>query len=152
LEASISGFQTRKRAVEASTNFRKMAEKLSITPNRIRIEINHSNIRRKVDRWGSGTELQLPSRWAPICRAIVHTSTSERSSSANAIVPPKAKANDQHLMMAFVAWRLSQPPVVIHFPAVATIAAAPYARPTRAAGSGGKRRAVILVRSSQLLA
>src|SRR6516164_2745989 len=37
-----------------------------------------------------------------------HTSTSERSSSANAIVPPKAKANDQHLMMAFVAWRLSQ--------------------------------------------
>src|SRR6516165_3588155 len=66
-----------------------------------------------------------------------HTSTSERSSSANAIVPPKAKANDQHLMMAFVAWRLSQPLVVVHFPAVATIAAAPYARPTRAAGSGG---------------
>src|SRR5262249_61844591 len=53
LEASISGFQTRKRALELSTNFKKTTERPSITPNRMRIEINHSNRRRKGDSWVS---------------------------------------------------------------------------------------------------
>src|SRR6516165_11066157 len=59
LEGLMSGSQTRNCALEVSTNFKKTAERPSITPSRIRIEINHSNRRRKGDSWVSNTKRQL---------------------------------------------------------------------------------------------